>query len=1113
MFNFLLFISFLIYSINNLELSSSLYPYSYVLLNQNITLVTHNSIYFISSTMELDISKNLTLKKPITSIDEYEKTAISQFPANQGGYILILVNEFIYFFEHEGTHIGSIDLPSDLLKFKYYTLIPYKTDNNFLYYLISYPINKTSFGFIYCKFDLKSINSNDIIRKYDKAEIKNSYSNTVENLFGARCLFMSKSTENDILVCFYEVSTPLEVHIRFFEPNNNFTEIEENFNYCVSNLTDDRGELFFDVVTDKERKIAYIFMIDKDGYYFKINISNNLEFGDEHKCGDIKLSSDYAFKKDHKYHKVYYFRKTNEIILSSQGDYPCQTYIIRFNLNPTFNQTFKGNIEFCSMYGQTNIFSLMIFENQYILARDNTNNNKILFMNITNLGTIESKEEPIINYYLENNESTNKILTTIPIFTTVPTTIFTTIPTTILITVPTSILTTVLTTISTTTPNTIPTTIFTQKLTSNPTTNPTLIPTTILTSIITITPTTRPTTIPTTIPSIIPNTHLSTIPIDTSNIPKTFPFSTHIHITENAELSEMKITSSGLNISPSDLIIYNSETIVTTINTGKIIDTNNIDSTNIDYISINPNPVTNEEIIHEEKINKTKEDLMKNLSSIIDDIKIGQIHKKIGEDFTVLIYPTNSTYLTNVTHVNFSKCETILRKYYNISDSTIMTFLQIETENDNTKSLINKVEYQAYDGNKKVLDLSLCNDVDIQVFYAIKNSSLVDLNSAMKFKEKGVDIFNLNDSFFNDICEPYSESGNDLILEDRIKDIYQNYSVCEDGCQYDEIDLENMTISCECKVKDNVSIIFVDVNFEKVEGSSTNFEVVKCYNLVFSLKGKLKNIGFWILGVLVLMHIPLLIYYFSKGINPVREYIIKEMKKYGYIKNDNKRNNNKNKKIKVRKKNENSSVRKINLVNSPPPKNKKKNNNNKNDNNKLCVIKNLKIINNNSSVNFLKSKKKDIIQQMNIENKSKTKNKNKKKKVNDIIQNKKENRNKIIKLKNLNKTEKPSKAKIQNKKQINKSKKKLKNISLLPTLGDKGLSLENEKKANLNNFNLISINLNLNKKYIPPESNIILNNYTFEEAVKYDKRQLCEIFYIFALAKQIYFHTFLFILL
>ena len=55
------------------------------------------------------------------------------------------------------------------------------------------------------------------------------------------------------------------------------------------------------------------------------------------------------------------------------------------------------------------------------------------------------------------------------------------------------------------------------------------------------------------------------------------------------------------------------------------------------------------------------------------------------------------------------------------------------------------------------------------------------------------------------------------------------------------------------------------------------------------------------------------------------------------------------------------------------------------------------------------------------------------------------------------------------------------------------------------NLNLIS-----NKKYIPPDSHIILNNYTFEETIKYDLRQTCVIFYIFALSKQIFFHTFLF---
>ena len=43
-------------------------------------------------------------------------------------------------------------------------------------------------------------------------------------------------------------------------------------------------------------------------------------------------------------------------------------------------------------------------------------------------------------------------------------------------------------------------------------------------------------------------------------------------------------------------------------------------------------------------------------------------------------------------------------------------------------------------------------------------------------KNLGIDIFNINDSFFWDVCEPYSNEENDLILEDRIKDLYQNYS-------------------------------------------------------------------------------------------------------------------------------------------------------------------------------------------------------------------------------------------------------------------------------------------------------------------------------------------------
>ena len=46
----------------------------------------------------------------------------------------------------------------------------------------------------------------------------------------------------------------------------------------------------------------------------------------------------------------------------------------------------------------------------------------------------------------------------------------------------------------------------------------------------------------------------------------------------------------------------------------------------------------------------------------------------------------------------------------------------------------------------------------------------------------------------------------------------------------------------------------------------------------------------------------------------------------------------------------------------------------------------------------------------------------------------------------------------------------------------------------------MDLNLSHKENYIPPDSHIILNNYTFNEAVKYDKRELCVIFYIFALS-------------
>ena len=68
----------------------------------------------------------------------------------------------------------------------------------------------------------------------------------------------------------------------------------------------------------------------------------------------------------------------------------------------------------------------------------------------------------------------------------------------------------------------------------------------------------------------------------------------------------------------------------------------------------------------------------------------------------------------------------------------------------------------------------------------------------------------------------------------------------------------------------------------------------------------------------------------------------------------------------------------------------------------------------------------------------------------------------------------------------------------------------NEKENNIYNFSIININLNNINDYTPKNSLHVLNNYTFEEAIKNDNRTIMCIFYIFLLSKQAICHAFLF---
>ena len=123
------------------------------------------------------------------------------------------------------------------------------------------------------------------------------------------------------------------------------------------------------------------------------------------------------------------------------------------------------------------------------------------------------------------------------------------------------------------------------------------------------------------------------------------------------------------------------------------------------------------------KENITKDEILDNIKEIINQTKIGVTYEFQQDDFSILIYPADSKFLTNKTHINFMECEFTLKNHYHLPNESIITFFQMEISNANERSLVNQVEYQVYDENKNILDLSLCNDTNIKIFYGIKNNS------------------------------------------------------------------------------------------------------------------------------------------------------------------------------------------------------------------------------------------------------------------------------------------------------------------------------------------------------------------------------------------------------
>ena len=177
------------------------------------------------------------------------------------------------------------------------------------------------------------------------------------------------------------------------------------------------------------------------------------------------------------------------------------------------------------------------------------------------------------------------------------------------------------------------------------------------------------------------------------------------------------------------------------------------------------------------------------------------------------------------------------------------------------------IYYELFNPNNfsEKLDLNLCSKQNVEIRIPI-NIKQYKIELILKTKSLGYNIFDLNNSFYNDICSVFTYNDSDISLSERrhLLDL-SDENLCMVGCNYSNIDINTLRSICICKIsnanandtseskddKNNINI--ADNNFlnsltkDLDISKASNIKVVQCFEIIFGKKLFTENYGFYIM--------------------------------------------------------------------------------------------------------------------------------------------------------------------------------------------------------------------------------------------------------------------------
>ena len=269
-----------------------------------------------------------------------------------------------------------------------------------------------------------------------------------------------------------------------------------------------------------------------------------------------------------------------------------------------------------------------------------------------------------------------------------------------------------------------------------------------------------------------------------------------------------------------------------------------------------------------EIINKLKQKISSNVSEIIETENV-KFQLSTLEEQKNNINP-------NISSIDLKECEELLKEQEGLEEDEDLIVLKTDIKSEDLSKTF--VQYEIYNPRTyNIVSLEVCGDISISISVPVtldeRAKAMYDILS-----QSGYNLFNLNDSFYNDICSTFTtENGTDLTLADRKNLIFNNngnISMCQDGCTYESFNLTSQKAECDCSVQIEETITDTSkLNFDKNEFAdsffntlkNSNFLVLKCYKLVFSIKGQTNNIGSYLMSGITFIFIILMVIYIVNG--------------------------------------------------------------------------------------------------------------------------------------------------------------------------------------------------------------------------------------------------------